>query len=223
MLTAGTRVFGWGAIFLGLVGLAWGDFALVWQPVPAALPGRTILAYAFAAALTLGGAALNWSRTAARGAALLCGLFALVVVLLHGPRVIARPLVLASWSALAEQLVLTCAALLAYAWLSRGGPRGGARLRRLAQLTFGGCLIVFGLAHFFYLAFTAAMVPAWLVPGQSFWAVLTGIAHLLAGLAILSGVCAHLAAILLTVMFAIFGLLVHAPALLKECTATSTG
>src|SRR6267154_1591573 len=47
----GLRVYGAGAVALGVIGLAWGDFALVWQPVPASVPGRTVLAYLTAAAL----------------------------------------------------------------------------------------------------------------------------------------------------------------------------
>lgn len=36
----------------------------------------------------------------------------------------------------------------------------------------------------------AAMVPKWLPPGQTFWALATGVAHLLAGPAVLAGVMA---------------------------------
>jgi hypothetical protein len=35
MMTFGGRVYGPGAFILGVVGLVGGDFALVWQPVPA--------------------------------------------------------------------------------------------------------------------------------------------------------------------------------------------
>ena len=49
----------------GLVGLAFADFALQWQPVSATFPARTALAYAFAILLVLGGAAVNWPRSAA--------------------------------------------------------------------------------------------------------------------------------------------------------------
>ena len=73
---------------------------------------------------------------------------------------------------------------------------------------------MFGLAHFLYLGFTASMVPAWLPGGQKFWAAFTGVAHLAAGIALLAGVKARLAAILLTVMFAVFGVLVHLPLLI---------
>ncbi len=57
------------------------------------------------------------------------------------------------------------------------------------------------------------MVPAWIPPGQQFWAVATGIFHLLAGIAILSGVLAVLASRLLTGMLITFGALIWAPSL----------
>jgi len=41
----GSRVYGLGAVALGLVGLVWGDFAAVWQPVQAGVPHREVLAY----------------------------------------------------------------------------------------------------------------------------------------------------------------------------------
>jgi uncharacterized membrane protein YphA (DoxX/SURF4 family) len=70
---------------------------------------------------------------------------------------------------------------------------------------------VFGLAHLFYPAYTAKLVPAWLPPGQIFWAYTTAAGHFAAGIAILSGVYARMAAMLLTAMFVVFGILVHAP------------
>jgi hypothetical protein len=45
------RIYGLAAIVMGLVGLVWGDFLAVWQPVPKDLPGRTALAYTVAGGL----------------------------------------------------------------------------------------------------------------------------------------------------------------------------
>jgi uncharacterized membrane protein YphA (DoxX/SURF4 family) len=63
---------------------------------------------------------------------------------------------------------------------------------------------------------TVPLVPKWLPPSQAFWAYATGIFHIAAGLAILSGVQARLAAILLTIMFAAFTPLVHVPTVLAD-------
>ena len=209
----GYRVYGLGAIALGLVGLAFGDFASVWQPVPAGLPGRTEIAYAVAALFLFAGLAASWRGTAKAGAALLATLFTLCVVLLHVPRIVAHPGVFVTWSGAAEQLALVAAGLMLLAGTGRARSAG---LSRIGQTLFGICLLVFGAAHFVYLAETAAMVPKYLPPGQRAWAVATGIAHIAAGLAILSGILARLAAVLATVMFAAFSLLVHIPALIAD-------
>jgi uncharacterized membrane protein YphA (DoxX/SURF4 family) len=61
-----------------------------------------------------------------------------------------------------------------------------------------------------------ALGPKWLPPTQEVWAYATGVGHIAAGVAILTGVQARLAAILLTAMFAPFTPLVHAPMLLAD-------
>jgi uncharacterized membrane protein YphA (DoxX/SURF4 family) len=63
---------------------------------------------------------------------------------------------------------------------------------------------------------TAPLVPKWLPPTPEFWAYATGVAHIAAGIAILTGVQARLAAILLTAMFASFTPLVHIRTLLTD-------
>ena len=57
-------VFAAGLIGLGVLGLASGDFALVWQRVPAWVPEREPLAYACALVSLACGAGLIWRRTA---------------------------------------------------------------------------------------------------------------------------------------------------------------
>jgi uncharacterized membrane protein YphA (DoxX/SURF4 family) len=213
MNTLGRRVYGFGAVALGLVGLAFGDFALVWQPVPPDVPHRALLAYATAAALALAGVAINFRRTAALGCGVLMVLYSLCVLLLHGPRVLAHPLTFQPWAGVAEQLALASAGVLALAGAARLGAAAAARTSRLARAAFAICLVVFGLVHFVYPAATASYVPAWLPPSQIFWAYATGVAHITAGLALLGGVQSRLAAIFLTVMFIGFGVLVHAPLL----------
>src|SRR5580704_12118574 len=83
----GWRVYGLGVMALALVALAWGDFDLG-QPAPKDLPGRTALAYAAAGLMLLAGAAVEWRRIAAWGAAALAGYYALIVVVLMDGRVI---------------------------------------------------------------------------------------------------------------------------------------
>jgi len=205
------RIYGLAAVALGLLGLVWGDFAAVWQPVPKDLPGRTALAYAVAVAFLAAGLAIQWRRSAGFGALTLTALYTLVVLLLHVPRIIAHPSVFVTWSGTAEQLALVAAGLVAYAYCAHLDAFRAERLLKIGRLIFGVCLIVFGLAHLIYLAPTAEFVPAWLPPGQIFWAYATAAGHFAAGIAILSGILARAAAMWLTAMFVVFGILVHAP------------
>ena len=205
------RVYGLAAVALGLVGLVWGDFAAVWQPEPTDVPGRTPLAYALAVAPLLAGLAIQWQRTAGRGALVLAVLYSLGVVLLYIPRAVAQPSVFVTWYAVAEQSALAAGGLVAYAYCAQLEPTAAERLSNTGRLVFGVCLIVFGLAHLVYLAYTAKLVPAWLPPGQIFWVYATAAGHFAAGIAILAGVYARKAAMLLTAMFVVFGILVHAP------------
>ncbi|WP_332770096.1 DoxX family membrane protein [Phenylobacterium sp.] len=205
----GVRIYGLGAILLGLVGLVWSDFALQWQPVPKDIPLRLPLAYLSAAALLLAGAAVQARRSAVFGAAALAMMYLAWVVLLHGPRVAGHPTNIGAWNGIAEISALAAAGLVGFASLWNGARAAG--LSRAGQLIFGLCPLVFGLAHFTYADFTASMVPAWIPPNQLFWAYATGTFHVAAGLGILSGVQARLAARLLSVMFAGFVILLHAP------------
>jgi uncharacterized membrane protein YphA (DoxX/SURF4 family) len=210
------RIFGASAVALGLVGLVWGDFAAVWQPVPKDLAGRTPLAYIVAAAFLLSGLAMQWPRSAARGALALIVLYSLGVILLHVPSVIAHPSVFVTWSGTAEQMALIAGGLVAFACRAQLEPASALRLARIGRLIFGVCLLVFGLAHLVYLGPTADFVPAWIPPGKIFWAYATAAGHFAAGVAILSGVLARAAAMLLTAMFVVFGLLVHAPSIFAD-------
>ena len=63
---------------------------------------------------------------------------------------------------------------------------------------------------------TAPFVPKWLPPTQEFWGYVTGVCFVAAGVAILTGIRARLAAILLTTMIASFGLLANGRALLAD-------
>jgi hypothetical protein len=70
--------------------------------------------------------------------------------------------------------------------------------------------ILFGLGHLINLHAYARFVPHW-VPFGLFWVVLTGIAFLLAGIAMVSGVRDVLAARLLALMLLVFEVTVEIP------------
>jgi uncharacterized membrane protein len=197
---------------LGILGLATGDFASVWQPVPKELPGREAIAYLCALISLFGGAGLLWRRPplARRAAGLLLVYLLAWLLLLKAPDLIRAPGEEASWLGCGEIAVLVAAA-----WaLCAAGARGGQG----ARLLFGLSLLPLGLAHLTYLKQTAAMVPAWLPLSPSFWAGLTGATYLAAGVALLVGRFERLAAALTAQQMGLFALLVWVPML-----ATSPG
>jgi uncharacterized membrane protein YphA (DoxX/SURF4 family) len=208
----GIHVFGFAAIALGIIGLVWGDFATVWQPVPADTPHRTALAYIVAVLLLASGAAVQRRQTAQAGISVLTVLH-LISALLWLPRVIGFPRMIGTWLGFAEEFALVAAGAVAYASLAPPESPWTGKTIRIARFLFGLCPLVFGLAHFMALKETMSMVPRWIPPGVRFWAIATGVGHVLAGVSILTGVMAGLASRLLTAMLLTFGALVWLPSL----------
>jgi uncharacterized membrane protein len=212
----GWRVYGLGIVALGMVCVAFGDFH-PGQPVPKDFPERTVLAYAAAAFMLVAGAAVEWRRTTAWGAAALAAYFALVVVVLMNGRVLLGHYAeYGPYESIAIELAIAAGGLIAYAGSARIDAALASRLMRVGQVVFGVCALIFGGAHFVYMNLTAPLIPKWLPPSQEFWGYTTGLCHIAAGIAILSNVQARLASVLLTVMFASFTPLVHLPMLLAD-------
>ena len=216
MKGCGWRIYGLGVIAIGMVCVAFGDFD-PGQPVPQDFPCRIGLAYASAAFMLGAGAAIEWRRTSACAAAALASYYVLfVVILMNGRVVLAHYAEYAGYSGGAEQLAVAAGGLIIYAGSAKIDRVRAARLIRIGQLAFGVCALLFGGAHFFYMSETAPLVPKWLPPTQEFWGYATGVGHIAAGVAILCGVQARLAAILLTAMYASFTPLVHVPLLMAD-------
>jgi uncharacterized membrane protein len=212
----GWRVYGLGVMVLGLASLAFRDFD-PGQPVPKNFPARIALAYAAGAFTVVAAAAVEWRRTAAWGAAALTVYYALfVVILMNGRLLLTDYVVYVTYENIAMPLAIAAAGLIIYATTAGLDAALAARLTRIGRLTFGVCALVFGGAHFVYMNFTAPLVPKWLPPTQQFWGYATGVGFVAAGVAILTGVQARLAAILVTAMLVCFGVLANGPVLLAD-------
>jgi len=179
------------------------------------------LVYAAGAIMVLAAAAIEWRRTAVWGAATLTVYYAIVVLLLMNGRVLlTNYAAYGTYEEISMQLAITASGLIIFAEAAQIDARIdgalAARLKRIGQLAYGVCSLIWGGAHFVYMNLTAPLVPKWLPPGQVFWGYLTGVFFIAAGLAILTGLRARLAAILLTVMIASFGLLANGPMLVAD-------
>jgi uncharacterized membrane protein YphA (DoxX/SURF4 family) len=216
MPSFGPALLGLGVMAIGVLGLIWGTFNPA-QPVPDDFPASTLLAYIAAAFTLVAGAAVEWRRSVGWGSAAVTFYFGLiVVVLMYGHELLGHFSEFSTYEGLAVQLAIAIGGLIVFADSAKLDAALAARLKLVGRLTFGVCALVFGAAHFEFLNLTAPLVPKWLPPSQEFWAGATGLCHILAGIALLTGVQARLAAILLTTMYALFTPLVHVPMLFAD-------
>lgn len=202
----GSRVYGAAAVLLGAIAIYWGAFANIWQPFPDELPSHDLFALAAGLIFLAAGAALLVRRFEGP-AALAVAALSLVFVIGWVRRIFLLPHIPGIWFGPAEQLSVVIGALAIVAVRRPGALRTAHALR----LVFGICLLAFGVVHFLSVKETADMVPAWIPPGQRFWALATGVADVAAGLALLAGPFALLAARLATAMFLGFAVLVWLP------------
>jgi len=217
----GVYVYGLAAIATGVIDLVWGGFERAHEPIQAFgddVPGQQILAYIVAIALIVGGAAVLTRRTLRGGCILLAAAYAIFTIFWL-PRLYTAPhvlgfhagVIISVLGGVCQQLILVSAAWLAYAYASQPAPLLLQRATAAGRWVFGISAVDFGLAHLTGISASAPLVPKWLPPGQDFWVVLTGIAFVLAGVAIVTEICDVLAARLLTLMLLVFSALALAP------------
>jgi uncharacterized membrane protein len=218
-MKAGVWFYAVGTALTGLLNIAWRAFDASHQPIRALgnVPGQKILACITGLWMVAAGFALLGRRTA-RWGAVACGAAYLVFVALWLARYFAAIHAL-GWRidvlfgisfGLGEQLLLVAPAAILYVALAPADAHRQARATVAARWMLGLPPIVFGVLHLVGFRVFARIVPHWL-PGGEFWAVFTGIAFLLAGLAICSGIQDVLAARSLALMLLLFEFLVEVP------------
>ena len=213
--SAGHVVFAATMFAFGILGLIRGNFTPIWQPVPKDVLARAVLIYLCALIPLISGVGLLWQRAAAACARLLLAYLLLWLVVLRVPRIFIS-FTVDVWWAMCQTAVMTAAAWVLFAWFATNrdkrylGFATGDNGVRIARILYGVALIPFGLAHFMYLKVTADLVPGWL-PAHVTWAYLTGYTFIAAGMAILIGVWARLAAVLAAAQISLFTLLVWVP------------
>ena len=227
----GVWFYGLGTVLTGILDIGWGAFDASHQPIQSLgknFPGQHLLAYVAGVWLAAAGLAILWQRSARIGAAA-AAIAYLVFVALWLPRYSAgihaygwRIAVLLGISfGLAQQLMLVAPAAIVYT--STASPDSLQRRAVIAaRWMLGLPPIVFGLFHLIGLRVFATIVPHWMSFGY-FWAALTGIAFVLAGGAICSGIMDVMALRLLALMLLLFEGLVDTSYFYPTAQSTNVG
>ena len=211
----GRIVLGASAVLSGVIALLWYD-SDTWQTLRRiwSLPFGTVIGGCLMLVQIAGGIGMQHPRTA-RLASIGLGVVYLLFSLACIPDILAAPAVYAHYGSFFEQFCLLCGAMALFAATEPNAARAAA-FGRVARLGLGACAISFMLSQILYFSVTADLVPKWIPPNQTFWAILTTIAFALAAISILINRQARLAIRLMTIMLALFGALVWAPRLIAH-------
>jgi uncharacterized membrane protein len=200
----------------GLLDLIWGDFEAAHQPIGAFgdhIPGRATLAYITGSIMILAGTAMLFRRTARAGSSGTAIIY-LVFGLFWLPRFYTAPhalgfhltVFIGLLNGVFTQLVVVAGALIVYASAAPSASVWPERAPIIARWFLGIGSILFGLGHLTSVASLTEMIPNWMPATPSFWVVTTGIAFLLAGVAILTEILNVFATYLLALMLLMFEL-----------------
>jgi hypothetical protein len=217
-LQPGRVLFAAAMIALGVTGLVNRDFALVWQHVPAHVPGRTFLA-CICAAIELGlGIGLLRQRTLAWTCRLLFPYLVLWLLLLEIPNVIHSPLDAGAWGSVGEIAIITAGAWCLFAMHAGKPGIPASRWLLIVALPMIGIEVIVDAVQ----AGDKVMQP-WLqaLPDPMAWACFTGVCSIAAALALLFGIWPRLAAMLEALMLGLIAIAYWAPALHTGRTATT--
>lgn len=219
VVSVGHGVFAVVLAAIGVLGFIKPEYAAIWDGLPKAIPDREVFRLVSASVALACGLGLLWPRSATIAARVLLAYLLLWMLIFKGRFILLAPTQEGSYQSAGENAVVVAGAWVLYAWLagewdrSHLGFAAGEKGVRIARVFYGLGLLAFGFSHFAYLELTAPLIPDW-IPGHVFWAYFTGSAYIAAGIAILVGVWARLAALLSALQMAGFLLLVWLPIML---------
>jgi len=188
----------------------WQNLQQIWR-----LPFGTLIGGCLMTAQIAGGIGIQYPRTVRLASAVLCVVY-LCFSLACIPDIIAASNIYERYGgSFFLFFSLLCSAIALYAATEANAARAVV-FGRLARLGLGICAISFTLGRILLPRETAHLVPKWIPPNQMFWAILTTVAFGLAAIAILMNRQARLAMRLMTLMLALFGVMVWVPHLIAH-------
>lgn len=198
-----SRFFSATLIAIGIYSLISVQFVAFWAPL---VPVPSQLKWISGAASLLGGLGLQQRKTAHIAASILLATLVIWLALFKAPAIFAAPLIAASWESMAETLVITAAVLCLF---------NVSTSDHVARLLAGSAMCLFGIAHFAYIAQTAALVPKWL-PAHVVLVYFTGAVFVISGAALILGIAARKFTILVVIQMGLFTILVWLPKVFAE-------
>jgi uncharacterized membrane protein len=195
------------AIGFGIIQLITGDFNKGLLPVPATLPGRTILAYLSGSIFVISGFGIFIIRWRFYSALLLAMLFSIFFVAVHLPKLVSEINNPSEWTACFEVLVLCSGAYLLtiqFRNQANGVKPAAAKTGQFFSYLLAVSYVVFGFLHFKYAEFIATLIPSW-IPGKTGLGYFIGTAFFATALSIFINVQASLSTVLIGGMFLIWG------------------
>jgi uncharacterized membrane protein YphA (DoxX/SURF4 family) len=193
---------------------------VIFPPWPPAGPVLAVSTYIVSAALIVAGFAIVFDKKAKAASLLLGGLFLLIFCFGQIPYELMVDYYkhLGSWTSALKELALAGGAFVVAGSYPKNYPTTDTAFIKLLQKivpfgTFFFCivLLLFGIDHFLYPEFVAALVPKWIPPGQSFWLYFGAVALIGSGIAITLNIKRRLVGILLAVMLLLWLVLLHIP------------
>lgn len=210
----GIYVYGLAAIGAGIVDLVWRRLDPAHQPLQAwgdNVPGREIISYALAVLLVAGGAAILAPRSMRIGARLLAAAYVITAIFwlprfYTAPHYLGQsaPVYLGILGGVCQELFAAAAAAVVFM---------PSKMSAALRWTFAISSASFGLVHLTGIQANTVYVPNWMPLGGAFWVAFTGVAFILAAIAIASGILDVLAARLLALMWLIFSAFTLLPGL----------
>ena len=219
-MRAGVILFGLASAASGVTDFLWHDFDRAHQPIQAFgdhIPAIKLLAFITAAIMIAGGCTIVFKRSARAGAGVLALIY-LVFAIFWLPRFYTAPhflgfhvpVFIGVIAGIAMELVAVAGAALVYSALEPAPGTANSSWPRtvlISRWIIGLAAVDFGLNHFAALHDVLIFVPKWMPLVPQFWAILTGICFVAAGLAILTKIQDVPAALLLAAMFLVFNFL----------------